>query len=117
MHVSEIEQHSDSTFVIEEIIEPHDQILQEEIIYEENEQVEQEEMKTKSTTEAVPTFAVETQISELLASPANNYLKMDRILKQLQGNHRKLAERRILAFVLKCQLRSLVNEPIDDLVI
>ncbi|KAM8707877.1 hypothetical protein ACLKA7_014927 [Drosophila subpalustris] len=110
MHVSEIEQHADSTFVIEEVIESNDQILQEEIIYEDDEQT-----KTEST--AAPPSAVETQMAELLASPVNEYLKMDRALKQLNGNHKRLAERRIMAFVLKCQLRALVDEPIDDLVI
>ncbi|KAH8307014.1 hypothetical protein KR044_003185 [Drosophila immigrans] len=102
MQVGDIEQHADSTFVIEEIIDSNDHMLQEEVIYEEE--------QLQSRIETVPADV-------LLASPANNYLKMESILKQLQGNHKRLAERRIMAFALKCQLRSLVNEPIDDLLI
>jgi len=114
MHVSEMVQQADNSFVIEEIIESNDQILQEEIIYEED---GQEQSKLESTAVPVPPSAVETQMAELIASPANEYVKMDKVLNQLKGNHKKLAERRIMAFLLKCQLRALVNESIDDLVI
>lgn len=118
MHVAEFEQHADSTFIIEEIIESNDQILQEEIIYEEDEQLENEQPSSEQRNiESAAAEAVDTQMAELLASPVSDYVKMDHILKQLEGNHRRLAERRIMAFVLKCQLRALVDEPIDDLLI
>ncbi|KAH8397568.1 hypothetical protein KR222_010256 [Zaprionus bogoriensis] len=95
LQVGEVEQHADSTFIIEEIIESNEHMLQEEIIYEEAEQLQE----------------------ELLATPVSNYLKMDKLLQQLQGNPKRFAERRIMAYVLKCQLRALSDEPIDDLVI
>ncbi|KAH8371494.1 hypothetical protein KR093_007704 [Drosophila rubida] len=114
MQVNEIEPHADSTLVIEEIIESNDHLLHEEIIYEE-EQLAQS--RIESSVQTMPASTADTQISQLLTSPANDYLKMNSILKQLQGNHKRLAERRILAFALKCQLRALVAEPIDDLVV
>lgn len=117
MHVGDFEQHADSTFIIEEVIESNDQILQEEIIYEEDEQLENDQQATEQINIESAAEAVDTQMAELLASPVSDYVKMDRILMQLESNHRTIAERRIMAFVLKCQLRALVDEPIDDLLI
>lgn len=117
MHVGEMEQHADSTFIIEEIIEANDQILQEEIIYEEDDQLDNEHQSTETMHMDSAVETVDAQIAELFASPVSDYVKMDRILKQLDDNHKRLAERRIMAFVLKCQLRALVDEPIDDLLI
>ncbi|XP_051861527.1 uncharacterized protein LOC117566967 isoform X1 [Drosophila albomicans] len=112
MQVGDIEQHADSTFVIEEIIESNDQMVHEEIIYE-----EEQLARIESTVETVSPSSADTQIAQLLASPANDYLKMNSILQQLPSNHKRLAERRIMAFALKCQLRALVDESIDDLII
>lgn len=117
MHVGEMEQHADSTFIIEEIIEANDQILQEEIIYEEDDQLDNEHQSTETMHMDSAVETVDAQMAELFASPVSDYVKMDRILKQLDNNHKRLAERRIMAFVLKCQLRALVDEPIDDLLI
>lgn len=82
------------TFMIEEIIEEHDQIIQEEIIYEE----------------------VDSESAEIL-SPSSSFLQVDRMLAQLGEPQRIRAERRITAFLLKCQLRSLSNQSVDDLII
>ncbi|EDW72798.1 uncharacterized protein Dwil_GK16989 [Drosophila willistoni] len=84
-----------NNFVVEEIIEDtsNDQIIHEEIIYEEDEN-QQEYMY-----------------------PSTDFLQIDKILAQFQKPHRVRVERRIMAFLLKCQLRSLVNESIDDLTI
>ncbi|EDV90437.1 transcription factor Adf-1 [Drosophila grimshawi] len=126
MHVTdEMEQHADSTLIIEEIIEQtNDQILHEEIIYEEDAEVDEvehdEEEHLPVTIEPTAKERVappHSELSKLLASPASDYQKMGKILGQLKGQQKELAERRILAFVLKCQLRALVDEPIDDLVI
>ncbi|XP_017048491.1 uncharacterized protein LOC108093081 [Drosophila ficusphila] len=82
-----------STFIIEEIIEePSEQIIQEEIIYEEQEPAQ-------------------------ILSPRSSFLQMDQVLAQLKEPQRKRAERRITAFLLKCQLRSLSNQSVEDLVI
>ncbi|XP_064547518.1 uncharacterized protein LOC135434766 [Drosophila montana] len=112
MHVSDMEHNADS-FIIEEIIEQNDQILQEEIIYEEDDAVEEEHLQPdfEPSSKGTSRSAVEA------SSPASDYLKMSRILEQLKGNQKVRAERRIMAFVLKCQLRALVDEPIDDLVV
>ncbi|KAH8314723.1 hypothetical protein KR074_012127 [Drosophila pseudoananassae] len=82
------------TFIIEEIIEENDQIIQEEIIYEE----------------------LDSESAETL-SPTSSFLQVDRMLAQLREPHRKRAERRITAFLLKCQLRSLSNQSVEDLII
>ncbi|XP_052845529.1 uncharacterized protein LOC128258140 [Drosophila gunungcola] len=82
-----------STFLIEEIIEePSEQIIQEEIIYEEQETAQ-------------------------ILSPKSSFLQMDQVLAQLQEPLRNRAERRITAFLLKCQLRTLSNQSTRDLVI
>ncbi|KAH8379751.1 hypothetical protein KR009_006958 [Drosophila setifemur] len=89
-----------STFIIEEIIEePNDQIIQEEIIYEENDQEEEEEEPAQ------------------ILSPKSSFLQMDQVLGQLKEPQRQRAERRITAFLLKCQLRALSNQSVEDLVI
>ncbi|KAH8342476.1 uncharacterized protein [Drosophila kikkawai] len=86
-----------STFIIEEIVEePSEQIIQEEIIYEEEEEP--------------------PQPAQIL-SPQSSYLQMDQVLAQLKEPQRKRAERRITAFLLKCQLRALSNQSVEDLVI
>lgn len=80
-----------STFIIEEVIEePSEQIIQEEIIYEEQEPAE-------------------------IISPRSSFLQMDQILAQLKEPQRRRAERRITAFLLKCQLRALSNQSVEDL--
>lgn len=85
-----------STFIIEEIVEePNEQIIQEEIIYEEEEEPEPAQ----------------------ILSPRSSYLKIDQVLAQLKQPMRKRAERRITAFLLKCQLRALSNQSVEDLVI
>ncbi|XP_016933385.2 transcription factor Adf-1 [Drosophila suzukii] len=82
-----------STFIIEEVIEePSEQIIQEEIIYEEQEPAE-------------------------ILSPRSSFLQMDQVLAQLKEPQRKRAERRITAFLLKCQLRALSNQSVEDLTI
>ncbi|KAH8234603.1 hypothetical protein KR032_000413 [Drosophila birchii] len=87
-----------STFIIEEIVEePSEQIIQEEVIYEEEEEEEH-------------------QPAHVL-SPRSSYLQMDHILAQLKEPQRKRAERRITAFLLKCQLRALSNQSAEDLAI
>ncbi|ALC43753.1 CG9948 [Drosophila busckii] len=80
--VNDMEQHVDSTFIIEEIIES--------------------------------TAATDKQTE---SSTAEDLLKIDQILEQLDEKQRQRAERRIMAFLLKCQLRGLMNEAIDDLAI
>ncbi|KAH8375641.1 uncharacterized protein LOC110178752 [Drosophila serrata] len=85
-----------STFIIEEIVEErNDQIIQEEIIYEAEE---------------------EPQPAHIL-SPRSSYLQMDQVLAQLKEPQRKRAKRRITAFLLKCQLRALRNQSVEDLAI
>ncbi|XP_017080363.2 uncharacterized protein LOC108114111 [Drosophila eugracilis] len=80
-----------STFIIEEVIEePSEQIIQEEIIYEDQESAE-------------------------ILSPRTSFLQMDKVLAELKEPHRKRAERRITAFLLKCQLRALSNQSVEDL--
>ncbi|BFF99325.1 transcription factor Adf-1 [Drosophila madeirensis] len=89
----------ENAFIIEEIIEEvegSDEIMHEEIIYED---VEGPKPQNSST---------ETQ---------NYFLKMDEILEQLKEPQRQRAERRIMAFLLKCQLCALHNQSVDDLVI
>ncbi|XP_016956280.1 uncharacterized protein LOC108028806 [Drosophila biarmipes] len=82
-----------STFIIEEVIEePGEQIIHEEIIYEEQEPAE-------------------------ILSPRSSFLQMDQVLAQLKDPQRKRAERRITAFLLKCQLRALSNQSVEDLTI
>ncbi|KAH8305248.1 hypothetical protein KR018_006736 [Drosophila ironensis] len=82
----------DQAFIVEEIIEEaSDQIIQEEIIYEE---------------EASP--------AEILYPP-ESFQQVDTLLAQLKEPHRTRAERRIMAFLLKCQLRSLSNQGTEDL--
>ncbi|XP_017121787.1 transcription factor Adf-1 [Drosophila elegans] len=82
-----------STFLIEEIIEePSEQIIQEEIIYEEQETAQ-------------------------ILSPKSSFLQMDQVLAQLKEPQRNRAERRITAFLLKCQLCALSNQSTSDLVI
>lgn len=82
------------TYIIEEIIEENDQIIQEEIIYEE----------------------VDSESAEIL-SPSSSFLQIDQMLAQLGEPQRNRAERRITAFLLKCQLRSLSNQSVEDLAI
>ncbi|KAH8297814.1 hypothetical protein KR054_010877 [Drosophila jambulina] len=85
-----------STFIIEEIVEePNEQVIQEEIIHEEED---------------------EPQPAHTL-SPRSSYLHMDQVLAQLKEPQRRRAERRITAFLLKCQLRALSNQSAEDLVI
>lgn len=112
MHVSDMEHNSDS-FIIEEIIEQNDQILQEEIIYEGEDAIEEEHLQPDFEPSSKGTSPSTGETS----SPASDYLKMARILEQLKGTQKIRAERRIMAFLLKCQLRALVDEPIDDLVV
>ncbi|XP_016990295.1 uncharacterized protein LOC108052409 [Drosophila rhopaloa] len=82
-----------STFLIEEIVEePTEQVIQEEIIYEEQETAQ-------------------------ILSPRSSFLQMDQVLAQLKEPQRKRAERRITAFLLKCQLRALSNQSGRDLII
>lgn len=112
MHVADVDQHGDNTFIIEEIIEQNDQILQEEIVFEDEGEVEEQHVQpsVEPTAKERSTLAADT-------SPTSDYIQMSRILGQLKGVQKMRAERRILAFLLKCQLRALVDEPIDDLII
>lgn len=115
MHVTDMEQHDDNTLIIEEIIEPSDPMLQEEIIFEEADEVVEQHLQPsiEATAKGRAPLAVDASPS----SPTSAYLQMSRILGQLKGVQKVRAERRILAFLLKCQLRALVDEPINDLVI
>ncbi|XP_017862586.1 PREDICTED: uncharacterized protein LOC108613562 [Drosophila arizonae] len=115
MHVTDMEQHDDNTLIIEEIIEPSDPMLQEEIIFEEADEVVEQHLQPsiEPTAKERTPLAVDAPPS----SSTSDYLQMSRILGQLKGVQKVRAERRILAFLLKCQLRALVDEPINDLVI
>ncbi|EDW37780.1 GL15048 [Drosophila persimilis] len=97
----------ENSYIIEEIIEEaSDEVMHEEIIYEDI-----EEHKINSS---------ESDKQQMVGSPIcprSYFFKMDEILDQFKQPQRQRAERRIMAFLLKCQLRSLHNQPVDDLVI
>ncbi|XP_017135623.1 transcription factor Adf-1 isoform X1 [Drosophila miranda] len=97
----------ENSYIIEEIIEEaSDEVMHEEIIYEDI-----EEHKINSS---------ESDKQQMVGSPIcprSYFFKMDEILDQFKQPQRQRAERRIMAFLLKCQLRSLHKQPVDDLVI
>ncbi|XP_022212255.2 uncharacterized protein LOC111067486 [Drosophila obscura] len=91
----------ENAFIIEEIIEEGE--AGDEIIYEDMEE------------QNPPTSSTERKVAPIC--PSSYFLKMDEVLEQLKEPQRQRAERRIMAFLLKCQLRALHNQPVDDLVI
>ncbi|XP_030372463.1 uncharacterized protein LOC115622605 [Scaptodrosophila lebanonensis] len=110
----------DDSFIIEEIIEgPGEQMIKEDATYanyrEQQQTLQNQPTQIKPQRPASSAVSLEPFLDEIDENVS--FLNVDSLLSQLKAVQRERAERRVFAFLLKCQLRSLLNEPIDDLVI